>query len=89
MSLLEKNWTEDIKNSDVKHSRRAIHFMSKNNCTEDPLYLQAVTNVFNDNNTFMLANIITKKHLKKIMIINKLFFWYKKIFTFDRARFIR
>ncbi len=75
--FVKKNWTEDIKNNDVKHSRRAIHFMSKNDCTNDPLYLQAITNVFNDRNSFMLANIITKKYLKN-KDYKQALSWYEK-----------
>ena len=75
--FIEKKWTSDIENNNVKRSKQAMLFMIKDTCTDNPLYVKAATNIFNDKPTFPLSRIITKFYLK-VDDHDQAFEWYEK-----------
>ena len=76
--FIKEKWSEDIENDDLKRSKQALYFMTKDTCTDEPLYLKAATRVFEHHKTPQLASIITKKYLKNENY-ETAYLWYEKV----------
>ena len=64
--FVRNRWGENIKtNADnIKLSKKAIRYMLKEKCTDDPLFYTAVENVHTVEPSIQTANILAKRYLK-------------------------
>ena len=77
--FVKKNMGEDLKSNpdNLKLAKRALKYIMRGKCTDDPLFLIAAENIYKQESSIGLAVTIAKKYLSD-KIYDKTLEWYAK-----------